>query len=154
MFFAWSFPSVADIWHFIQNLFQEFISLSFVSCIVCVCVCVCVCVWVLAVQLCPTLWDPMDCNLPASSVHGILQARILEWVAIPFFRGSSRPRDQTWVSCTAGRSYTANFLLKPFPGFSFPRRVNQSLLCVLYVYSNCFDKCLLILFFFPNTFLN
>ena len=39
-------------------------------------------------QSCPTLFDPMDCSLPGSSVHGILQARILEWVAIPFFRGS------------------------------------------------------------------
>ena len=43
---------------------------------------------------------------PGSSVHGILQARILEWVAIPFSRGSSRPRDQTWVSCIAGRFFT------------------------------------------------
>ena len=44
-------------------------------------------VLVLVVQLCPTLWDPMDCSLPGSSVHGILQARILEWTGIPFFRG-------------------------------------------------------------------
>ena len=43
---------------------------------------------------------------PGSSVHGILQARILEWVAIPFSRGSSQPRDQTWVSCIAGRFFT------------------------------------------------
>ena len=49
-------------------------------------------------QSCPTLWDPTDCSLPRSSVHGILQARILEWGAIPFSRGSSRPRDQTLVS--------------------------------------------------------
>ena len=42
--------------------------------------------------------DPMDCILPGSSVHGILQARILKWVAIPFSRGSSRPRDGTQVS--------------------------------------------------------
>ena len=48
---------------------------------------------------CPTLCDPMDCSLPGSSAHGVLQARILEWVAIPFSRGSSRPRDQTQVSC-------------------------------------------------------
>ena len=52
-------------------------------------------------QLCPTLCDPMDYSLPGSSVHGILKARILEWVAIPFSRGSSRPRDQTPVFCTA-----------------------------------------------------
>jgi len=43
--------------------------------------------------------DPMDCSLPDSSVHGISQARILEWVAISFFRGSAQPRDQTCVSC-------------------------------------------------------
>ena len=50
---------------------------------------VCVYVCVLATQLCLTLCDPMDCCLPGSSVHGILQARILEWVAILSFRGSS-----------------------------------------------------------------
>ena len=44
-------------------------------------------------QLCPTLCDPMDCSPPGSSIHGILQARILEWVAISFSRGSSQPRD-------------------------------------------------------------
>ena len=53
-------------------------------------------------QLCPSLCDPMDCSPPGSSVHGILHARILEWVAMPSSRGSSRPRDQTrisYVSC-------------------------------------------------------
>ena len=44
-------------------------------------------------QSCLTLWDHMDCSLPGSSVHGILQARILEWFAIPFSRGSPEPRD-------------------------------------------------------------
>ena len=48
----------------------------------------------------------MDCNLPGSSVHGILQARILEWVAVPFSGGSSQPRDRTQVSCIAGRFFT------------------------------------------------
>ena len=47
----------------------------------------------LVAQSCPTLCDPMDCSPPGSSVHGILQARILEWVAFPFSRGSSQPRD-------------------------------------------------------------
>ena len=51
------------------------------------------------------LCDPMDCSLPGSSVHGIFQARILEWVAISFSR-SSRPRDQTQVSHIAGRRFT------------------------------------------------
>ena len=50
-------------------------------------------------QPCPTLCDPMDCSSPCSSVHGILQARVLEWVAISFSRESSQPRDQTCVSC-------------------------------------------------------
>ena len=50
------------------------------------------------VKLCPILCDPIDCSLPSSSVHAISQARILEWVAISFSRGSSRPSDQTRVS--------------------------------------------------------
>ena len=50
-------------------------------------------------QSCPTLCNPMYCPPPGSSVHGISQARKLEWVAIPFSRGSSKPRDQTLVSC-------------------------------------------------------
>ena len=49
----------------------------------CVWMCVCVCVCIKSLQLCPTLCDPMDYSLPGSSVHGILQARILEWVACP-----------------------------------------------------------------------
>ena len=51
---------------------------------------------------CSTLCDPMDCSLPGSSLHGILQARVLEWVAIAFSRGSSQPRDRTWVSRIPG----------------------------------------------------
>ena len=61
---------------------------------------------VLAAQLCPTLWDPVDCSPPGSSVHEILQVRILEWDVIPFSRGSSQPRDRTQVSCIAGRFFT------------------------------------------------
>ena len=57
-------------------------------------------------QLCLTLCDPRNCSPPASSVHGILQARIQEWVAIPFSRGSSWPRDWTQISCTAGGFFT------------------------------------------------
>ena len=49
-------------------------------------------VYVLVTRLCPTIWDPRDCRLPGSSVHGILQARILECIAISFSRGSSQPR--------------------------------------------------------------
>ena len=61
---------------------------------------------VLVVQACLTLCDPMDCSLPDSSLHRTLQARILEWVAISFSRGSSWPRDWTWVSSIAVRLFT------------------------------------------------
>ena len=61
---------------------------------------------VLAAQWCLTFCDPMDWSLPGSPVHEILQARILEWVAIPFSRGSSRPRNWTQVSCIASKFFT------------------------------------------------
>ena len=57
-------------------------------------------------QSCPTLCNPIDCSLPGPSVHGLFQARILEWVVISYSRGSSRPRDRTQVSCLAGRFFT------------------------------------------------
>ena len=57
-------------------------------------------------QACPTLCDPMDCSLPHSSVHGIFQARVSEWVAISFSRGPSQPRDWTQVSHIVGRCFT------------------------------------------------
>ena len=78
----------------------------------------------LVAQLCPTLCDPMDCSPPGSSVHGISQARILEWVAISFSRGSSQPRDQTRVSCTAGKFFTDSFL------FSFAFSLSSFLSCL------------------------
>ena len=56
-------------------------------------------------QSCPSLCDPMDCSLPGFSIHGILQARILEWVTISFSRGSSKPRDWTQVSRIGGRRF-------------------------------------------------
>ena len=56
-------------------------------------------------QPCLTLCDPMDDSLPGSLVQGVLQARILKWVAIPFSRESFPPRDQTWASCIAGRFF-------------------------------------------------
>ena len=62
-------------------------------------------VWSVA-QLCTTLCDPTDCSPPGSSVHGILQARILEWFAMPFSRRSSQSRDQIQVSCIAGKFFT------------------------------------------------
>ena len=66
---------------------------------------ICLC-FVLITQLCPTLWNLMDCNPSGSSVHGTLQAKILEWVATPFSSGSSWPRDGALVSCIAGGFFT------------------------------------------------
>ena len=65
-----------------------------------------VCRTVLVAQSCLTLCDPTNCSLPGFSVHGILQAKILEWIAIPFSRGTSQPRDRTLVSCLAGKFIT------------------------------------------------
>ena len=64
------------------------------------------CVRAKSLSSCLTLCDPMDDGLPGSSVHGILQAKILKWVAISYSRGSSWPRDQTLVYCIAGRFFT------------------------------------------------
>ena len=68
-------------------------------------------------QSCLPLWNPMDCSPWGSSVHGILQARMLERVAIPFSRGSSGPRDWTYISCIAGRFFTV-WATMVFPGGS------------------------------------
>ena len=73
-----------------------------------VCVCVCVCD-----QSCATLCDPMDCSPLGSSIHGNLQARILEWVAIPFSRDQTRI---SCISCIAGGFFTAEPPGKPFLG--------------------------------------
>ena len=64
------------------------------------------CVRAKSLQSRPTLRDLVDCSPPGSSVHGILQTRILEWLVIPFSRGSSQPRDWTQVSCIASRFFT------------------------------------------------
>ena len=60
----------------------------------------------LVAQLCSTLCNPMDCSLQGSSVHGLFQARVLEWVAISFSRGSSQARDRTQITHIAGRHFT------------------------------------------------
>ena len=68
-----------------------------------------ICLLYSSAPLCPTLHDPIDCSPPGSSVHGILQGRILKWVAISSTRGSSQPRDQTHISCVScitGRFFT------------------------------------------------
>ena len=69
-----------------------------------------VCVYVCVSQLCLTFCNPMDCSPPGSSVNGVLQVRILEWIATPISRGSSCPKDQTWVSCFIGGFFQAHSL--------------------------------------------
>ena len=64
------------------------------------------CVRAQSLRSCPTLCHPIDCGPRGSSVHGILQVRVLAWVAMPSSRGSSQPRDQTHISCIAGRFFT------------------------------------------------
>ena len=67
----------------------------------------------LSAQSCLTLRNPVDCSLPGSSVQGISQARMLEWVAISSSRGSSPPRNGTCISCTAGGFFTTEPVGKP-----------------------------------------
>ena len=93
----------------------------------CVCVCVCVCVC-LGTQLCPAFCYLMDCSPPDSSVHWILQAKILEWVAIPFSKGSSQPKDQIHVSYTAGRFFT----------ISAPREAHVYIYIYIYIHINIY----------------
>ena len=71
------------------------------------------CMYAKSLQLYPTLFDPMDYSQPDSSLHGILQAGILEWAAMPPSRGFSRPRDRTYVSCIADGFFTTEPLGKP-----------------------------------------
>ena len=100
-------------------------------------------------QSCPTLCDPMDCSLPGSSVHGIFQARVPEWVAISFSRGSSQPRDWTQVSHIVGRRFTV-WALTRHNTFSdlivkWKLRVTKDTIidllhledCILFIYSQC-----------------
>ena len=94
------------------------------SCAVCVCV--------LVTQLCLTLCDPTNCSLPGFSVHGILQARIQEWIAIPFSRGSSQPGDLSLLSCIAGRFFTVWATQKS----------SSCLISPLYPYCYIITKCL------------
>ena len=86
-----------------------------------------------SLQSCPTLCNSLDCSLPSSSVHGILQAGTLEWVAVPSSRGSSRPRDRTHVSaisCTGRRALNQQRHLGSLPvlwGPPYPPRVSISI---------------------------
>ena len=75
------------------------------------------CEWVIVAQSSLTLFDPMDWSLPGSSIHEISQARLMEWVAISFSRGSFWPRDRTWVSCVTGE-YLRVHRAKSWAGWS------------------------------------
>ena len=99
---------------------------------------------VLVSQLCPTLCDPMDCSPQGSAVHGILQATILEWVAIPFSRRSSWPRDLSRVSFIAGRFFIvrATGMWETISYFStmsfiFPYRLKTHLIKVRFETLSC-----------------
>jgi len=81
--------------------------------------------WSEVTQSCPTLCNPMDCSLPHSSIHGIFQARVLEWVAISFSRGSSQPRDRTHVQTSTWISYRYTYI--PFL-LNFPLPPHATLL--------------------------
>ena len=91
-------------------------------------------------QSCLTLCDPIDCSLPGSSVHGIFQAILLEWIAISFSRGSSQPRDQTRVSHIVDRRLPS----EP-PGKSF---FLISLLNFLYLFRGYYSISVWFLFYF------
>ena len=95
---------------------------------------------VLVSQSCATLYSPIDCIQPGSSVHGILQARILEWIATPFSRGPSQPRDRNWVPYIAGRFFTVWTKGKPMthwtqiihtPCFNWMNKWNDSFIMYL-----------------------
>ena len=81
------------------------------------------CVHAKSLQSCPTLCNPMNCSPPASSAHGILQARILEWVSIPSSRGFAQPRGQTQVSCISciGRQVLYHWYQLASPLSTIPR---------------------------------
>ena len=89
-------------------------------------------------QSCLTLCNPTDCSLPSFSIHGIFQARILKWVVISLSRGSSWPRDWTWVSSIAGRCFTVWASRK---GWLYMHMINTLELCVYQLF--VFDKSLL-----------
>ena len=101
-------PKTPNVWRVGVNRdhgLQPGVCVCVCVCVARVCVCVCVCVCVLVAQSCLTLCNLMDCSPPGSSVPGIPQARKPEWVAMPFFRGSSQPRDCAWVSRIADRFF-------------------------------------------------
>ena len=87
------------LWNIFHDMEQSTTNLSSQWCLCCAVLC-------LVTQLCLTYCNPMDCSLPGSSVHGILQATKLEWVAVPSSRASSQPRDWIQVYCIASGFFT------------------------------------------------
>ena len=85
--------------------------------------------WALVTKMCRTLWELMDCSPLSTSVYESLQARILEWVAIPFSGGSFQPRDWTCISCIAGRFLTAWATREAQP--------HQKLLQIIPIHEHC-----------------
>ena len=94
--------------------------------------CVCVCVCVLAAQSCPAVGEHMDCKPPASTVHGILKARILEWTVISFSRGSSWPNN--WIRVSYDLHWQAGSLSLTPPGKSITYIITWYNIYILYVY--------------------
>ena len=91
---------------------------------------------VLATQSCPALYDPMECSPPGSSIHGILQAKLLEWIAISSSTGSFQPRDRTQVFSIVGRFFTTWATREAQKGaYSLPRKseVDHLLFVLKYV---------------------
>ena len=116
----------------------------------------CVSLKVKVAQSCLTVWDPMDWGLPGSSVHGIIQARILEWVCVPFSRESPQPREWTQASLTAGKFFTswttriaikfsAHFLPVCFLFFVFFNGCVVGVLCISWILTSYSDTGLDIL---------
>jgi len=95
---------------------------------------------VLLTQSCLTLCNSMDCSLPASSAHGILQTRMLEWVAIPFSRKSSQPRNPTQVSCNAGRFFSV-WVTREAPKEVVVPNIMQLFCCCCLVAQPCPTLC-------------
>ena len=84
-----------------------------------------ICMHAKSLQLCPTLCDSVACSPPGSSVQEILQARILEWAAISFSRGSSRPSNRTWDSCIAGGFFTIWATMEAHPAAYEDTRLSE-----------------------------
>ena len=95
--------------------------------------------WSEVAQSCLTLCGPMDCSLPGISVHGIFQARILEWVATSVSRGSSQPRDQTWVDCIGRQILYLLYLIKLLSVIRKFSKIHIASKLKLQLFSICID---------------